>query len=170
MLRPVAVNLDPEEPGSGSKVPELEVRAQLVLDTLDGVLGLGSNGDIVHKHGDDDTHSVSKVDPDTVLADKSVEAELREHLVQLLVPAATGLLEAVERLAQTPHPLGGLLLKAFGLLHVDLLLELAVEVGRGDVHRLELEVLERSKGKDGLNGGPLGCRGKCLVVVEARTL
>ena len=70
------------------------MRAQLVLDTLDGVLGLGSNGDIVHKHGDDDTHSVSKVDPDTVLADKSVKAKLREHLVQLLVPAATGLLEA----------------------------------------------------------------------------
>ena len=65
-LRPVTVNLDPEEPGSGSKVPELEVRAQLVLHTLDGVLGLRSNGDIVHKHGDDDTHSVSEVDPDPV--------------------------------------------------------------------------------------------------------
>ena len=90
--------------------------------------------------------------------------------MQLLVPAATGLLEAVERLAQTPHPLGGFFLEAFRLLHVDLLLELAVEVGRGDVHRLELEVLERSKGKDGSNGGPLGCWSECLIVVKARTL
>lgn len=68
--------------------------------------------------------------------------------MQLLVPAAASLLEAVERLAQTPHPLGGFLLEPLRLLHVDLFLELAVQVSRGDVHRLELEVLERSQSKD----------------------
>ena len=90
--------------------------------------------------------------------------------MQLLVPATTSLLEAVESLAKAPHPLWRLLLKPLWLLHVHLLLQLAVEVGGGDVHRLEFKILKRCKCEDGSNRRPLGSRGEGLVVVEARAL
>ena len=108
--------------------------AQVVLDALDSGLGLPCNGDIVDKDRDDDAHSILQIDPDTVLADETGEAKLGEHLVELLMPATTGLLEAIERLAKSPHPLRRLLLKALRLAHVHLLLQLTVEVGREDVN------------------------------------
>ena len=62
------LNLDTKQPGGGTQIPELEVLAQVVFDSLDGCLVLACNGDIIHKHRDDEAHSISQVDPDTVLA------------------------------------------------------------------------------------------------------
>ena len=103
--------------------------AQVILDALDGRLRLARKRDVVDEDRDDDTYTVAQVDPDTVLTDEARKSELQEHLVQLLVPATTSLLEAVESLAKAPHPLWRLLLKPLWLLHVHLLLQLAVEVG-----------------------------------------
>ena len=164
------LNLDTQKPGCRTEVAQFEVCAEVILDALNGRFGLASDGDVVDKDRDDETHSVAQIDPDTVLADQARKSKLEQDLVQLLMPAATSLLEAIESLAEAPHPLGGLLLKSIRLSHVDLLLELAVEVGRGDVHRLEFEVLKRREGEDGSNRRPLGCRGKGFVVLEAWTL
>ena len=128
-VRAVALNLDPKEPGRWAKVAQLEVLAQVVLDALDGRLRLACKRDVVDEDRDDDAYTIAQVDPDTVLTDEARKSELQEHLVQLLVPATTSLLEAVESLAKAPHPLWRLLLKPLWLLHVHLLLQLAVEVG-----------------------------------------
>ena len=42
------------------------MRAKVVLDALDGVLGLCCNGDVIDKNRNDDAHPISKIDPDTV--------------------------------------------------------------------------------------------------------
>ena len=55
-LRAIALNLDTKQPGGGAQIPKLEVRFQVVLDLLDGLLGLASNGDIIHKDWDDEAH------------------------------------------------------------------------------------------------------------------
>ncbi len=75
----------------------------------------------------------------------SMQSKLKENYMQLLMPAAASLFEAIESFAQAPHPLRSLLLKALRLLHVDLLLELTVEIGREDVHQLEFEVQQEPR-------------------------
>ena len=89
--------------------------AQVVLDSLDGCLVLACNGDVINEYRDNEAHTITQVHPDTVLAGEAFKAQLVEHLVELLMPAATGLLEAVESLAKAPHPLRSLLLAAVGL-------------------------------------------------------
>ena len=111
--------------------------ARSITTTLNSGFRVAGNCDIIDKDRDNDAHSISQIDPDTVLADETGEAKLGEHLVELLMPAATSLLQPIERFAKPPDPLRGLLLKTLRLLHVDFLLELTIEVGRGDVHRLE---------------------------------
>ena len=86
------------------------------------------------------------------------------------MPAATSLLQPIERFAKPPDPLRGLLLKTLRLSHVDFLLELTIEVGRGDVHRLEFQVLQGSQGEYGSNRRPFGCGSKGFIVVKARAL
>ena len=73
-LLSVTLNLDTKQPGHGAKVSQLEVLAQVVLDTLNGCFRRSSNGDVVDKHRDDEADSISQVDPHTVLTDKAIEA------------------------------------------------------------------------------------------------
>ena len=79
MLVAIALNLDTKQPGGGAQISKLEVRFEVVLDPLDGLLGLASNGDIIHKDWDDEAHSISQVHPDTVLTAESLKAELAQH-------------------------------------------------------------------------------------------
>ena len=55
------------------------VRFEVVLDSLDGLLGLASNGDIIHKDRNDEAHSISQVHPDTVLTAESLKAQFAQH-------------------------------------------------------------------------------------------
>ena len=117
---------------------------QLILDMLDG------NGDVIDNDRDD-VHSITELDPNTVVADQLIKAQLGEHLTQCIVPAVASLFKAIDCLQQAPYPVQCLLLKALRLLHVDLLLELAIQIGGGDVHRLELEVLHSCYCENGAN-------------------
>jgi hypothetical protein len=57
------------------------------------------------------------------------KAHALEHLVKLLVPAATTLLHAIEALLQFGRPGAVVLLKALWLVHVDFnVFELALEI------------------------------------------
>ena len=109
------------------------MRAKVILDVLDGVLGLCCNSDVVDENRNDDVHPISEIDPDTVLTDKVRKSKFCQDLVELLVPASTHLLETVQRLQKSPDPLGQFFFKPLRLLHVDLLLQLAIEVGRGNI-------------------------------------
>ena len=92
--------------------------------------------------------------------------------MQLLVPATTSLLEAVESLAKAPHPLWRLLLKPLWLLHVHLvlLLQFSVEVGVGDVHRFDVVAIECGLGKDCPEGSEASSGSEDLIEVDTRTL
>ena len=70
----ITLNLDTQQPGGGTQVSQFEVLAQVVLHLLDGCLVLACNGDIIDEDRDDEAHSISKVDPDTVLAGESSES------------------------------------------------------------------------------------------------
>ena len=79
MLRAIALNLDTKQPGGGAQISKLEVRFEVILDLLDGLLGLASNGDIIHKDRNDEAHSIPEVHPDTVLTAESLKAEFAQH-------------------------------------------------------------------------------------------
>ena len=70
----------------------------------------------------------------TLLTGESLKSQLVEHLIEFLIPASSNLLQAIEGLVKAPNPFGSYLLEALRLAHVLLLLELAIEVGRGDVN------------------------------------
>ena len=69
-----------------------------------------------------------------MLTGESLKTQLVEHLIELLMPASSSLLQAIEGLVKAPNPFASHLLEALRLGHVLLLLELAIEVGRGDVN------------------------------------
>jgi len=76
------------------------------------------------------------------------------------------LLGAIHRLVELQdHTFGDL--KTRRGLHIDLLLELAVEISCLDVHLMDGEILLDSNGEDGAEGGELDNRDECLIVVEA---
>src|ERR1700743_3365020 len=60
--------------------------------------------------------------------------------------------------------------KSLRLLHVDLLLQCALEICMGDVYGAKLKVLKCRNGQDGANGGVAHCGSKCLLEIKARTL
>jgi hypothetical protein len=60
--------------------------------------------------------------------------------------------------------------KSFRLLHVDLFLQSAIEIGMRDVNRAKFKVLQSSQGQDNANSRIANSRSKCLLEVEARTL
>ena len=62
------------------------------------------------------------------------------------MPGLPSLFEAIEGLVEVSHPLRSLLLEALRLVHV-YLLELTIEVGRGDVNWLKVEVFKHREGK-----------------------
>jgi hypothetical protein len=93
------------------------------------------------------------------------------HDVDLGVPGAAGLLEAVQRLAQLADQLflAGHDV-AFRLLHVDVLLQLAVQVGRAHVHLVQLVAVMRGQRDDGAHR-PIARDGRVrLIVVDHRAL
>ena len=88
-----------------------------------------------------------------------------------MVPGASCLLEPVQALLQLTHPV---LLpchrEALWLLHVDLLLEVSVEVGGLDVHVVELPVVVSHEGEEKSKGGVADDWSEGLVVVDALLL
>src|SRR6266702_1922219 len=56
------------------------------------------------------------------------------------------------------------------LLHVDLFLQSAIEIGMGDVHRAKLKVFQSSQGEDNVNGGIANCGSEGLLEIKTRTL
>src|ERR1700691_3127884 len=60
--------------------------------------------------------------------------------------------------------------KSLWLLHVDLFLQSAIEIGMGGVNRAKLKVFQGSQSQDNVNGGIANSVSKCLLKVEARTL
>jgi len=72
--------------------------------------------------------------------------------MKLSVPDLSSLLEAIERLPQLADIIWSTNLKSFWLLHIDLLLQFAIEIGMRNVHRAKLKVLQSSNSKDDANG------------------
>jgi hypothetical protein len=69
------------------------------------------------------------------------EAHGSEDRMKGLVPNSASLLKAIERLPESADIIWSAHLKYFRLLHVDLLLQGAVEKCMGDVHRVQVKVL-----------------------------
>ena len=90
--------------------------------------------------------------------------------MKLPVPDPPGLLEAIERLPQLADIIWSTNFKSFWLLHVDLLLQLAIEIGMRNVHRAKLKILQSSNGKDDVNGGISDCWSEGLLEIKARAL
>jgi hypothetical protein len=127
-------------------------------------LGLGRKRDVVNKDGADNLHAVLGPDEDGAICANAGEAKLGENLLKPLEPLPAALLEAIETLEQTSNPGVVLLRKALRLAHVHLdVLELAIEVGVGDVNRLKLPILESGESKDDAQSGPFGGRSKGLI-------
>ena len=76
----------------------------------------------------------------------TIEAHRREHRMKGPVPDPACLLEAIERLPEPAFMIRSSHLKSLRLLQVDLLLQCAIEIGMGDVHRAKLKVLQCSNG------------------------
>ena len=105
-------------------------------------------------------------------------ARVAEHSederVDLLVPQRSRLLCAVQTLDEQAHQLHERvrcpLLESFRLLHVYLLVHERVEVCRGDVHLLELEVERSGEDQHETEADVLERRCKGLMVVHSSTL
>lgn len=90
--------------------------------------------------------------------------------MQLLAPDASSLLQSIQRLVEMEHITWVSKVVALRLLHVDLLLQLAVDIGMRDVDRAQVQVLNGSYGKNGADGGHAHSRRKGFQVVKARPL
>jgi hypothetical protein len=60
--------------------------------------------------------------------------------------------------------------KPLGLSHVDILLEVSIQVGRRKVNGTKLEIMLSSKSKDNAKCCRFKCRGEDLVVINAMAL
>ena len=131
---------------------------------------LGSNGHVINKDRDDDASITLAPDPYAVIRLDAVETHLPEHLVQLLVPHSTRLLETIDGLQQVADPVWTSLDKALRLLHVHLCIQVCIDEGTGDVHTFQQQVLNRSNGKNQADGIPFGSGGIGLSEVKTRAL
>jgi hypothetical protein len=83
-----------------------------------------------------------------MLVDTALEAETQQLGVELVVPCSWRLAKPVERLVEAQHLVLVLVVnEARGLLDVDLLLELAVQERRLDVHVVDAPAVVRSNGE-----------------------
>ena len=87
-----------------------------------------------------------------------------------LVPDPACLLQAIERLHKPADLIWTSHFKSFRLLHVDLLLQSAIEIGMRDVNGAKLKVLQGCQGQHNANGGVANSGSKCLSEIKARTL
>jgi hypothetical protein len=157
--------------GGRAQISKLEVLSKLSFDVLDLCLGLGGQGDVIDKDRDNHLGTLMVPNKDRGIQANSGEAQAQEYLLQTLKPAASTLLQTIEAFGQLGDPFSSLLSKAFRLCHVDVdILELAIEVGVGDVDGLKLQVLKSGNGKNRTQSSPLGGRCKGLVKVNAWSL
>lgn len=100
---------------------------------------------------------------------RACKTESGELPVQGFVPGTTCLLETIEGPFETPAVTGfnGHTIRRH---EVQLLIQLTIEVGSGDIHLIELQVIACSEGKDDAHGLEVGDRGKDVLVVNARLL
>ena len=91
--------------------------------------------------------------------------------IQLLIPRSSGSYQPVRALPKATHPI--LLSRsdvALWLLHIDFLLECAVEVGRGDVKLNDTKVANVCQGEDGAEGSQTHYGRNRFPVINTRTL
>jgi len=91
---------------------------------------------------------------------------LRHSAAHILVPDVAALFGAVDSLIE-PQDHTFWDLKTSRGLHIDLLLELAVEVSHLDVHLMDSKVLLDSNGEDSVEGQELDDWGEHLIVIKA---
>ena len=142
----VAVDGDGEEPVEGSLVFHLEERAQLEKQGVDGG-GVGAGGaEVVDVCGQRD--EVASLVRAACVKARVVgvlsEAEGDEVVVEALVSGAGALAEAVDGLVESPGVLDAV--RVVGLvagrgLQVHNLVQIGVEVGRGDVDMAEVQIV-----------------------------
>ena len=167
----VPVNPDAQQLGGGPKIPELEVGGELLDEGLDGRLGLGDEGHVIHKHRDDDPEGVSEEDIDRGVRLDLGEAHPGQNICKGLGPHPSSLLESIDGLVEKEGITRVVkVLKALRKLHIDLLLQNTIKIGIGDVQGVDLHVLKGSKGKDGPDCRVVHCGGKGLCEVKARML
>ena len=71
-----------------------------------------------------------------------IEAHRRENRMKGPVPDPACLLEAIEQLLEPADMIWSSHFKSLRLLHVDLLLQRAIKIGMGNVHRVKIKVLQ----------------------------
>jgi hypothetical protein len=167
----VPVNLEAKKLGGGAKVSEFEVGGELLDEGLDGRLGLGDEGHVVHKHWDDDPEIVPEEDIDRGVRLDLGEAHLGEGVCKGLGPHPASLPKSIGCLPEEKDITRvAKFLKAFRELHIDLLFQDTIEIGIGDVQGVDLHVFKSSKGKDGPDCRVAHSGGKGLCKVKARAL
>jgi hypothetical protein len=101
----------------------------------------------------------------------ATEAHGSEDRMKNLVPDSVGLFESIEQLADLANIFWSAHLKSFRLLHVDLFLQYAIEIGGiKDVYRVKVKVLQCCDGQNGVNGGVANSGSRGLLEIKTRTL
>ena len=117
--------------------------SQFIPDKLKLLPRLACNGHDIHIDWDDYAHIISPVHPDAVVTAHQIKVNSLEHSVQLLVPLPASLLQAIDGLDQLEHKARTkVVLKAFRLLHVDIMVHLTIEEGSGDVQAVKFQVFK----------------------------
>jgi hypothetical protein len=107
------------------------------LQLLDGGVNssivLGDKGDIVDEDWNDDLDVTLGVDVDRAISLETGEAKSLKDVVKLLVPLMRRLLKSIKRFVELANNVRTSLVIALRLTHVDLLLEVSIGKGRGNV-------------------------------------
>ena len=162
----VARELHLQAPLGLAHVLELVLAVQHVLHLFAQVLVIVRHDDVVHEqHDDHGTRAVLEhVEAGVGLAVGEVEV-VHERVVEVLVPHARRLLEAVDAAQKLARLVA--VAVARRLLHVDLLCELAVEERCLHVVLVQVEVELRGEGEEQSHRLVVGHRCIRLVVVDA---
>ena len=137
---------------------------------MDHSLRARDYGDVVDVDRHVDAHAVALEDVERGVRANARKTKILKRSVQLLVPHARALFEAVQRLEQTQDLAPLALLEPGWRFHVDLLVEVPIDKCMRNINGDHVVVLERSLREDETHGGEANSGGEDLGVLEPRTL
>jgi hypothetical protein len=159
-----------QQHGDGTQITKFEALAKLCLYSILVHLDLADDGEIINIDQNNDMSSAVLPNKYIVITAGMVESHLLQSAIQLLVPNPGCLLQTVQRPVEFEHHVPFSLLKAFGLMHVDIVHQISIKKRIRDVHSICFIVLQSTHSKNSPQSGPFGCRGKGLSVIKPRAL
>src|ERR1700761_266036 len=149
-----------------SKLPKLEMLLEFRDEGLNGCLGVGDYGEVIHIDRHNHLYSIFLINPDTVITSDLFELQFNQELVQQLIPRPVALLQAIDVLEQFKHRVLRTLRESFRMVKIDVSVSISMEECTGDVNRLYLHVLKSTKNQDSSECSPSGSGGKGFSKVK----